>query len=120
MGRILGHRAGILLVVLVYVGTGALYGEAVPPWEAPDEPWHMAYAEALAAGRLPAAEETYEAHQPPLYYVWPALAVRALGISKIPRAPDNPTFPFATAAYLHPPGDPGEPLLRLVRTFAGM
>ena len=24
----------------------------VPAWEAPDEPWHLAYAEVLSSGRL--------------------------------------------------------------------
>jgi hypothetical protein len=112
-------RAGVVAAVLLYLVVGMLYVTAVPPWEAPDEPWHLAYAEALAAGRLPTPADTYEAHQPPLYYGWAALALRVANFCAVPRAIDNPYFPFAAAAYAHPPGEVALPILRLVRTFSG-
>jgi 4-amino-4-deoxy-L-arabinose transferase-like glycosyltransferase len=99
---------------------GALYVEVVPPWEAPDEPWHLTYAEAVADGRMPTNEETYESHQPPLYYTWVALGLRALGVKGVPRAPDNPWYPFAEAALWHEPGDPAVPLLAAIRTFSAL
>jgi hypothetical protein len=113
-------RRGILAVTLLYLLVGLLFVEAVPPWEAPDEPWHLAYAETLAAGRLPAAADTYESHQPPLYYLWPGLALRLLDVSDVPRGTDNPRYPFALAAYLHPPADPATGWLRLLRSFSGL
>jgi len=113
-------RAAILAIILAHLATGALYVGAVPPWEAPDEPWHLAYAEAVAQGRLPSPGETYEHHQPPLYYAWPAFAVRVLGLPAVPRAPDNPRYPLAVAAYLHPPDDRGAASLALLRAFSGL
>jgi len=116
----ISQRTGAVVPIIAYLLVGALYVESVPPWEAPDEPAHTTYAEVLAAGRLPTWRETYEAHQPPLYYLWPALAIRVLGIERVPRAPINPHYPFALYAYLHPPNDPGVPVLRIVRTFSGL
>jgi len=107
-------------VVGLYLVVGAAYAARVPPWEAPDEAWHLAYAEALAAGRLPAAGETYEHHQPPLYYLWPALGLRIAGLARVPRAPDNPRYPLATAVAQHPPGDPAGALVRWLRVFCGL
>jgi hypothetical protein len=112
-------RAPIVAVVLAYLAIGACYTAAVPSWEAPDEPWHLAYAEALAAGRLPEATETYEAHQPPLYYAVLAAVLRAAGIATVPRAPDNPWYPFASAALWHAPGDRAEGQVRVLRTVMG-
>lgn len=116
----LARRGPILLLILLYLALGTRFLKSVPAWEAPDEPWHLVYAEALADGRLPTAEETYEQHHPPLYYLWPALALRATGTGPIARSPDNPRFPFAAAAYLHPPAEPGHGPLRLLRAFSGL
>lgn len=106
--------------ILAFLLAGAAYTEAVPPWEAPDEPAHLAYVEILAAGRLPIPAETYEYHQPPLYYTWPALALAAMGGAPLPRGPVNPHYPFAAAAYLHPPVEASVAPLRLMRTFGGL
>ncbi|MFN2252113.1 MAG: hypothetical protein ACK2UL_09385 [Anaerolineae bacterium] len=120
MARRIPRRLAAIACVMVYLAVGLLYLDAVPPWEAPDEPWHLAYAEAMAAGRLPAAEDTYEAHQPPLYYAWLAGALRVMGVAEVPRAPDNPWFPYAAAALWHVPGDPAEPLLSALRGFSAL
>ena len=92
----------------------------VPAWEAPDEPWHLAYAEVLASGRLPSADDTYEYHHPPGGYLWPALTLRALGWNAVPRAAYEPRFPLAANAYLHPMDDPGAAMLRLLRAVNGL
>lgn len=73
----------------------------VPLGESPDELAHLRYAEALASGGLPApwegAADGYEAHQPPLGYVLPALVlVAAGGVEVAPVA--NSRFDF------HAPG----------------
>ena len=114
-----GERAALLLVSL-HLLLGQAFVAAIPAWESPDEPWHLAYAEALAAGRLPGAAETYEYHHPPLYYLWPALGLRAMGLEALPRAPDNPRYPFAAAAYLHPAAAPEDGPMRLLRTLSGL
>jgi hypothetical protein len=48
-------------------------GAALPAFNlinAPDEEAHLQYLQTInRAGRLPAAEDTYEYHQPPLYYI---------------------------------------------------
>lgn len=113
-------RLAPCVVVGLYLVVGAAYAARVPPWEAPDEAWHLAYAEALAAGRLPTAGETYEHHQPPSYYLWPALGLRIAGLARVPRAPDNPRYPLATAVAQHPPGDPAVALVRWLRVFCGL
>ena len=102
------------------LAVGAAYVAAVPPWEAPDEPWHLAYAEALAAGRWPTTAETYEAHQPPLYYLGLAALLRALPEPALPRSPASPFFPLASAALLHPPADPAAAPLAALRTLSGL
>jgi len=109
-----------VLCVLTYLVVGAAYVSAVPPWEAPDEPWHMAYAEVVASGRAPTLEDTYEAHQPPLAYVWLAWWLRLLDLDQLPRAPDNPWYPYAVSATWHVPGDPAVAWLRLLRTVAAL
>jgi len=113
-------RATTVTAILVYLLFGALYLEAVPPWEVPDEPWHAVYAEAVAAGSLPEQASTYEWHQPPLYYLWPALALRATGRSELPRSASNAYYPFDSAAYHHPSDEPAVGPLRLVRRFSGL
>jgi hypothetical protein len=113
-------RLAPVAAILAFLLAGAAYTESVPPWETPDEPAHLAYVEILAEGRLPTPVETYEYHQPPLYYAWPALAYAATGGAPLPRGPVNPRYPFAAAAYLHPPGEPVVAPLRLMRTFGGL
>ncbi len=116
----LAGRRGPALLIVLHLLMGQAFILATPPWEAPDEPWHLAYAEALAAGHLPTAEETYEHHHPPLYYLWPALGLHAIGLHGVERAPYNPRYPFAAAAYLHPPGAPDEAPMRLLRGLSGL
>jgi len=93
----------LVLIVMGYLLTAALYAWQTPKWQAPDEPAHYNYIVALAetgqvpvlqAGDYPAAylEEIkarkfpsdmsiapirYEFHQPPLYYALGALVYRA-------------------------------------------
>ncbi|MBP7997732.1 MAG: glycosyltransferase family 39 protein [Chloroflexi bacterium] len=83
------------LILLLYLGVGALYATLTPHWQAPDEPAHYNFVRQLAGGRLPVIESTdydqafqgeaisaqfapvydvpdryfsYEDWQPPLYY----------------------------------------------------
>jgi len=69
-----------LVIAAVYLALGALYTWAVPPWQGADELAHFGYVAQLARGgglpRLGQVEVTssrftssYEAHQPPLYYL---------------------------------------------------
>lgn len=113
-------RWAAVACVLIYLAMGAAYLEVVPAWEAPDEPWHAVYIERLAAGRLPTAAETYEWHQPPAYYALMAAGLRWLGLSQLPRWQSNPRHPFAAAALAHPPNDPAESPLRLLRALSGL
>lgn len=106
--------------MLLHLVLGTAYARAIPPWEAPDEPWHAAYALALAAGRLPTADETYEHHHPPLAYAWTALGIRLAGIRVLPVGNANPRFPFAAAALQHPPLDPLVGRVRFLRTWGGL
>jgi hypothetical protein len=115
-----GGRVGAVAAVLAYLGVGIGYLAAVPPWEAPDEPAHLAYAEALAAGQAPDPRRTYEAHQPPAYYLLPAAVLRLLGRPALPRGTDNPYYPFAAAAIFHPVDEPEAAALRLLRSVSGL
>jgi hypothetical protein len=119
MNSPLGRRIPPVIAILTFLVLGMLYVAAVPPWEAPDEPWHLAHAEALAAGHVPDEAATYEAHQPPLYYALVAATLRLGGIEAIERAADNPWYPFATAALWHTPDDTAVGQLALLRTLSG-
>ncbi len=112
-------RQWALVPLLAYLALGALVVTGVPPWEAPDEPAHVAYAEALAAGRRPTTAASYEAHQPPGYYLWPAWALRLTALPLSPLPPDNAFYPFSVAALVHRPSDPTAANLRLLRTLSG-
>lgn len=78
-GRALGE---VLLLFLVF---GLAYSLIVPPFEAPDEPYHAAFARHLAqGGSLPVqAEEStgpweQEGSQPPLYYAMVGWLTRSI------------------------------------------
>ncbi|MCC7018770.1 MAG: hypothetical protein IT332_03375 [Ardenticatenales bacterium] len=114
------RRLPIAAAILAYLLLGAAYARTVPPWEAPDEPWHAAYAVALADGRLPTADETYEHHHPPLAYAWYALGIRLAGIRALPLGDSNPRYPFAAAALSHPPGDPLVGRVAFIRTWGAL
>jgi len=88
-------HAFLFLIVLIYLGIGALYVINTPAWQAPDEPAHYNYVRQLASGHLPVIEAgdydqeyltevvfvsgfaphypldviEYEDWQPPLYYL---------------------------------------------------
>lgn len=117
---VMRRRAGAVAAVFAFLIAGTGYGEVVPPWEVPDEPWHAAYAEAIAGGRLPRADETYEAHQPPFYYTFVATGLRGLGRSDLPRSEHNLYFPFDASAYHHPPGEAAAGPVRLLRRYASL
>ncbi len=112
-------RLGALVPLFAYLALGALVVEAVPPWEAPDEPWHVRYAQVLATGRRPTRIDTYEAVQPPAYYLWPAWGLRLTGLPLAPLPPENAFFPFAVAAFVHPGHDATAAGVRVLRTFSG-
>lgn len=86
----------LILILLLYLGLGALYAVNTPAWQAPDEPAHYNYVRQLANGRFPLIEPgdydqayimkvvfstpafppeaslaplSYEDWQPPLYYL---------------------------------------------------
>ncbi|MBK6768608.1 MAG: phospholipid carrier-dependent glycosyltransferase [Ardenticatenales bacterium] len=120
MPHTLTRRLPIAAAILAFLLLGAAYARTVPPWEAPDEPWHAAYAVALADGRLPTADETYEHHHPPLAYGWYALGIRLAGIDALPLGEANPRYPFAAAALSHPPGDPLVGRVAFLRTWGAL
>lgn len=85
---------------LAAAALAALLAWIVPPGESPDELAHLRYAETLATGRLPPLAERgaegYEAHQPPLGYLLPALVLATFGGVDVAPTP-NPTFDFHRA-----------------------
>lgn len=66
---------GVIGVLAVHFVAAGIYAARFPPWRAPDEGAHFAYILHLARTQsLPVFEgmgrgATYEAHQPPLYYL---------------------------------------------------
>lgn len=108
---------------LLAAALAALLAWVMPLGEAPDELAHLRYAESLAAGRLPVlaarGAEGYEAHQPPLGYLLPAMVIAtAGGIDVRPLA--NPSLDFHRAgsrAFVPPfAGERDRLVLRLART----
>jgi len=78
---------GIAVLLGLFLVTSAIYGVVTPVFEAPDEPWHYAFAVHLAdSGRLPvqSLEEDQpwrqEGSQPPLYHALGALLLRPLDL----------------------------------------
>lgn len=92
------NPARILAAVVVLLA--AAYAFAVPLGEAPDEPAHLRYLEAVAAGSLPRFAPGreplgYEAHQPPLDYLVVATVARVLGALPVGVSFEaNPEFDF--------------------------
>jgi 4-amino-4-deoxy-L-arabinose transferase-like glycosyltransferase len=81
------RRWGIVAILASFVVLGAVYSVVTPVFEAPDEPWHYAYALHLAnGGELPVQSVTQdqpwrqEGSQPPLYYVVGSLLLRPLDL----------------------------------------
>lgn len=116
-----GRRRFAALLLAAAAWLAAVHARRVPAWEAPDEPWHLVYAEILAAGRSPSGEETYEAHHPPGAYRWLATAIQGLGWPPLAHAPYEPRFPLAPNAYLHgPPTLEVEARLKVLRALAAL
>lgn len=114
MRRLLPLVAAVLALAFAWV---------VPLGESPDELAHLRYAEALARGRLPPLwkgdAHGYEAHQPPLGYVLPALVLAVSGgVEVAPEA--DPRFDFdapGSRAFLPPFADARDRIvLRLARS----
>ncbi|MDW8268758.1 MAG: DUF2142 domain-containing protein [Anaerolineae bacterium] len=92
---------GVLLLILALYGLlAAAYAVVNPPFEAPDENHHVAYAHRLAiGGGLPVLDPdrpdaiAQEATQPPLYYALSGLIWQALGPAPALDLP--PTNPHA-------------------------
>jgi hypothetical protein len=77
-----------LAIIGLYLLLGGLYMWAVPPFEGPDEPQHMAYIRWLAEGNgfPPQGDEAWEtpiqqeAGQSPLYYLIASIPARAIDL----------------------------------------
>jgi 4-amino-4-deoxy-L-arabinose transferase-like glycosyltransferase len=103
------QRTILALVVLLYLGVGALYAANTPDWQVPDEPAHYNYVRQLAVGHLPVLEAgdydqdymgrltaerfpaelsvervEYEDWQPPLYYLLATPVYRLFGGALVP------------------------------------
>ena len=60
----------LLALITVYLLLALAYSVLVPPWEAPDESAHYLVVEHMAReGEMPSFERSYEAVQPPGYYL---------------------------------------------------
>jgi 4-amino-4-deoxy-L-arabinose transferase-like glycosyltransferase len=44
------HKAALLLLLALQLVRGVFYSAVVPPWQAPDEPWHYDYIRAVSQG----------------------------------------------------------------------
>ncbi len=100
-------------VVWLFVGIALVYALLVPPFEAPDEPDHLAYINFIAErGLLPNQYDSdravpREGHQPPLYYALGALIVRftqpdnRVDVNPIPHRPPDLRYPPDIPIYRH-------------------
>ena len=84
-------RAGVALVIGLFVLLAGLYSIVVPPFETPDEIWHYAFIQHLAAGRgLPVSEPHTQALwrqqgvQAPGYYLAAAALTAAISQDDFP------------------------------------
>lgn|GEM_PF-2301813 len=124
----------LALVLSCQLVLATAYARATPPWETPDEPWHMGYVTWLrATHRLPPLTAEMldtplrqEASQAPLYYVLAAAAALpwSFGSDDLARAfVENPTrfkgvglAPRQHNYALHGPwDDPTVPIIRALR-----
>ena len=110
-------------IATIYLALTLAYAIAVPPWEAPDEPAHFLYVNALAeTGQPPAPSppqrdsfwkegyvtSVYEWYQPPLYYALAAPVIAAnRSFALVPSFnsfPEiNPPFPLAVRLFVAQP-----------------
>lgn len=103
-------RRLLALVLVAYLGLAICYSVVTPLWEAPDEPYHMAYALRLAAGGgLPVLDAAkpgpwrQEGGQPPLYYALVAPLVG--GASLDGDGPDVRPNPHVDLGVVAPDGN---------------
>ncbi len=79
-----GANVALVLLLLAYLATATLYNLSVPIGEAPDEADHIQYVEVVRqTGQLPTIPKnsprySYEAEQPPLYYLIETIWIRVL------------------------------------------
>ena len=111
--RATGLNGALIITLAVFFFLSMLFNLAVPIGEAPDEPSHVDYAETLLrTGQLPtipkgSARYSYEAEQPPLYYLLQAgwMGVLWPNTNLLPHLEGNPDFSFAKETpynvYLH-------------------
>ena len=133
-GRPRRDRLALALVLACQLALATVYARATPPWETPDEQWHMGYVTWLReTHRLPPLTAEMldtplrqEASQAPLYYVLAAAATLPwpFGPDDLARAfVENPTrfkgvglAPRQHNYALHGPwDDPAVPIIRALR-----
>ena len=93
-----GNPRLLLTLPLVAAFFSGAFALLVPLGESPDELAHFRYAQLLSAGRLPAPGQesdgkNYEAHQPPLGYLLPALVLALRPAVELEPRP-NPELDF--------------------------
>jgi hypothetical protein len=105
--------AALAFLLIFYVGLALAYRDAIPLFEAPDEPSHLHYAAFVYSnGRLPRQdplEVPGEGMQAPLAYVVaaPLLGNTGLDVAWAARELARWAFPF----YAHPKGSGGSPAI---------
>ncbi len=125
---------GLILILALYALLAGAYAVVNPPFEAPDEHHHVAYAHRLASGGgLPVLDPdrpdalAQEATQPPLYYALTGLVWRGIESSPVLRLlPPNPhanvgipLLPGNKNRFLHgrDEGWPWQGMTRVVRVL---
>lgn len=102
---------GLLFIAVLFLLLGSVYALTTPPFEAPDEVWHVAYARFVAIdGGLPVQGGQrgehllqQEASQPPLYYLIAAPLLRRIDTSDFERVAT--INPHAAAGQPHSDGN---------------
>lgn len=132
--RVRPDHAVLVVTVAVHLALAHVYAAATPPWETPDEPWHMGLIVWLReTRRLPPLDASMlatplrqEASQAPLYYVAAAVAGLRHAVDQAALAAafvENPTrfkgvglAPKQHNYALHGPWDaPERPIIRALR-----
>jgi 4-amino-4-deoxy-L-arabinose transferase-like glycosyltransferase len=131
----------LAVIVAIYLALTLSYAIAIPLWEAPDEPAHFLYANAMAETGSPPAPSppqrngfwkegyvtsAYEWHQPPLYYglIAPNITVNR-SLSLLPHFDSfpeiNPPFPLSVRLFVPLPFRFTEiHLLRIISALLGL
>ncbi len=92
MSNVLREHREILLVLATFIVLGIIYSTTTPLFEAPDEQWHFAFVQHVAAGRglpvqtlgKPTHLARQEGSQPPLYYLLAAATTFWIDTSDYP------------------------------------